>query len=329
MSKLAKKEALKQECESYVPVFKIKPLSLNDALCKYIGNINNADKLGDDLIEITDKSDKKVSILKLSDVKSYSVFAKTCSCNVIADYFVKKDKSGKLIISNKKIPVYYMTILYANQLVSGFLVTLFVYFNLNDDSFDEKPKKYNKKIQMSDSKNNRDDDGNIMIDNPKKIINKRLTGKYTYELVTDEGFLGYLIEKMRPILEERFMTKYVDEFDGSEEEVFKKINDEVENVINIYRDMFEKKEFDKLPTVTRIVDMMKKTIYHENFNDIINIALNFREEERRRNMCPDQNYESPKKVINLQEFKDNPEKIDEYINNLSDSDTDYSTDEND
>lgn len=326
MSKLAKKEALKHESESYVPVFKIKPLSIDDALCKYIGNIHNAEKLSDDLIEVTDKSDKKVSLLKLCDVKSYSVFAKMCSCNVIADYFVKKDKSGKLIINNKKIPVYYMTILYANQLVSGFLVTLFVYFNLDDDAFDERSNK--KETGNVIVKSNRDEDGNIIVDNPKKIINKRLTGKYTYELVADEGFLGHLIEKMRPLLEERFMEKYADEFDGAEEEVFKKINSEIEDIINIYRDMFEKKYFDKLPTVTRIIEMMKKTIYNENFNDIIKIALNFREEERRRNMCPDQTYESPKKVINLKEFKEHPEKLDEYINNLSDSDTDYDTDSN-
>jgi hypothetical protein len=306
MSKNRKKTA-KDEYKEFTPVFKLKPLSVTETMCKYIGNIHSADKLTDDVLEVEDESGKLTNILQFGTIKNYSVFGKTCSCNVIADYFVKKTKDNKLVINNKKIPVYYMSVLYANQLVTGFLVTVFVYFNLDEKSQKE-------------------------LDNPKKIVNRRMTGHYTLELVTDEGFLSRFIEKMSPILEERLMGTYYDEFeaasDDQKEEIFKKINLQVESTLNEYRSMIDVVKLDKLPTRKYATKVMYNLIKNKHFNDIIEFALEFREKERRNNMCPDQSYEAPKNVINLQEFKDHPEKLDEYINNLSESDN-YSDSDSD
>ena len=304
MSK-SKKQTLKDECKELTPVFKLKPLSEKEAMCKYIGNIHNSDKLADDLLEVEGKDGKPTNLIQFgnygSGIKQYSVYGKACSCNVIADYFVKKTKDGKLEVNNKKIPVYYMTLLYANQLVTGFLVTVFIYFNLDEKSQKE-------------------------LDNPKKIVNKRLSGHYTLELVADEGFLSQLINKMKPELDERFMEKYADKFDDDltdeqKEDIFKQINNEVENVLNEYRNMFEPRILEKLPTNKSSIRMMQNLIVNNHFDDIVKIALKFRESERRNKMCPDQDYEPPKKIINLKEFKEHPEKLDEYINNLSNTDS--------
>ena len=43
-----------------------------------------------------------------------------------------------------------------------------------------------------------------------------------------------------------------------------------------------------------------------------------RNEERVKKMCPDMAYEKPKRVIDLKLFKEHPEKMEEFLDNLSD-----------
>ena len=87
----------------------------------------------------------------------YQITMRACACNI----------SGSYLISNTKLPVYYATLLYEKQFVSGQLFTLFVYFTLDTET---------KKVLL----------------HPKNYVNKSMGGKFTLELVSDESFLTFL-----------------------------------------------------------------------------------------------------------------------------------------
>jgi len=77
---------------------------------------------------------------------------------------------GNYLLANKKYPVFYLTLIYANQLVSGQLFSKFLYFTPSDDTFE-------------------------LLKQPKQYVNRIMQGKYTLELLSDDDFLATIIEK--------------------------------------------------------------------------------------------------------------------------------------
>lgn len=300
-----KKENTKKIGENLTPVFQFKPTFDDRVLCKWIGNITNKDKLHDDVMELDKEYQESLTnALGFSELRGYSIHIKLCDCNIAADFLIKKDKdTEKLVINNRKIPVYYTTIMYANQLVSGMLVTIYLYFTLDDKTVE--------KIESS---------------GPKKLVNAQLTGKYSIEFVTDEGILSKIIEKSPPFIEEKGMIAYADRFEDMTDEkkatMFEKLEKLVEETHNNYRKIFEAEDIKFTPSKKKFVKLMTDKFKLPGFKDVLKYSLQFREDDRKEKMCPDQDYTAPKRVINLEEFRDDPKKLDEYIDNLSNATSD-------
>lgn len=294
-SKVKSNKKNKSEHLDVAPVFRLKPVWEGRCISKYIGNIKVSEQLVDqpmemecDGLDYTKVLDKCVYMV--GEFGTYEITARACICNISASYLIK----------NNKLPVYYCTILYEKRFVSGQLFTLFVYFNIDSDTEKE-------------------------LLTPKKYVNKLMNGKFTIELISDESFLSFLIEKKKPEIEEQLMKNYMDQFDFDNEEknseLMKKIESETTEKLNAYRKLFEPIEI-PYPKKSLIVSKFNELLKHELFSDLINKGLEQRENDRREKSCPDQDYKIPKKIINLKELKEHPEKLDELMNNLSDVDSD-------
>lgn len=293
-SKKELKNEKNKRCESLYPVFKLKILSKERAICKYIGNGDASKKLLDEPLEII----KDQHTIELGTYGRYTILLKGCNCNITGSYLLK----------NKKLPLFYVTMLYCSQLVAGYLYTIFVYFTMNEQTSQE-------------------------LKVPRDYVNKYMSGTYTMELLSDEGFLSYIIEKKRSDVENLVMEKYFDEFneasDNKKMELMNNINLEVEKELDVYRNMFEPVVINEIPKKSALIEKIKSIYSSEKFTDLIKIGLLHREEERQEKYGKkEEDFKIPEKSLKLTDFRNNLGKIDEYIDNLqSDSDcTDSSND---
>lgn len=290
-SKISKKEEYeKKKNEQIFPVFRMKILGAERAQCKYLGNVSNENDIMDEGIELTtvpEKNPHGAFAVKLGVFKKYEVFMKACSCNIVGSY----------LLANKKYPVFYLTLIYASQLVSGQLFSSFLYFTPDEDILNT-------------------------LEKPKQYVNRTMAGKYTLELLGDDSFLATIIEKKTPEVEEKVMIEYMDRFENATDEekdaLGTEINEKVQKKLDEYRELFLAKEINGTPSKTKTLNIMEQTFRKDIFKELINICIDIRNEERIKDKCPDMTYEKPKRVIDLKLFKEHPEKMEEFLDNLSD-----------
>ena len=204
MSKAKTKEEMKQQMKKQMiesePVFKLKVLGSTSVMCKYVGIVENKEKLTDETIEL----ESSTGALNLPDRGKYEIIGRACACNIPGTYMLK----------HKKYPVYYMTLLYATQLVSGYLFNIYLYFSVDERT-----------------------SSTLLI--PKNYMNRMMTGKFTIELVADKEFLTFMMDKKSPEIEANVMKEYSEIFESMNdietEDLESKINLEVENRLDVYR----------------------------------------------------------------------------------------------
>lgn len=290
----AEREEQKRQYESYEPVFKLQAVGDTSVMCKYIGNIENKDKLTDEQITM----DTPTGGLKLPDCGKYEIFGSAYACNVPGSYMLK----------NRKIPVFYVNLIYASQLVTGSLFRYFLYFTIDNDTA--------KSLIL-----------------PKHYVNRRMTGKFSLELVENEGFTTYTVNKKRPQLEEEVMEQFVEEFDKCATEndnitLIQKIKSETEKKLDKYRKLFDPVEITGSFTRRKLILKMCDFFSKADFKEMIELCLEFTEDARRERMGSNLMKAPPKKVLNLKDFENDPSKIDEYVNNMC-SDSSDESDESD
>lgn len=294
--------AQKTEYENLIPVFTLKPLffsTSSHATVKYIGNIDQNQNIMDDILEIeTDKETRErygENMIFLGNYNEYTITAQFFKCNIPGGY----------LIQHRKIPVYYMTIQYSRKFCTGYIFTVLLYFTFDDQTIRE-------------------------LSEPKKYINRTISGTYSIELRADEGFFDEFIQIMKPNIENQLFEKYCDQFDESELSelselnvmLMEKISEEVENQIVEYRNMFEPIMITNSLNKKNIIDMMKNVCHHKLFPDLIRVGLFLREKERHDTKCPDQEFSPPKNVINLRDVQKNPEKFRNFHDNELDNSSD-------
>ena len=121
------------------------------------------------------------------------------------------------------------------------------------------------------------------------------------------------------------MEKYVVEFDTANDdqknELANKITTELDERLNEYKHLFDPEELNYLPTKKKIFTKIINFLRTNKFvSDLINVGLKKREKERIEEKCPDQTYKPPKRHYDIRDLKEHPEKIDELVDNMSDSD---------
>lgn len=299
MSKLrtkSEKEEYKKQMAKTQPVFKLQITGDDRVLCKYIFNVEKVEELRDDPIELPHKG----GILNLTGQGKYDIIARACSCNIPAVYVLK----------NKKLPVFYMTVIYASQLVTGAMFNYFLYFTIDAET--------SKSLIL-----------------PKHYLNKSMSGKFTLELLDAEGFLTYFIKHKKQEIEDQVLESFVDKFDAlnnepteivdkTKEDLLTDVTIEVEKRLDVYRNVFEPIPIEGYITRKKIFERMEQVFRSPIFEELSRSCLEFTQKKRIDDMG-ETTIKIPKKVLNLEECVNNPDKIDEYLAALS-SDSDDSDD---
>lgn len=276
------------ELKSMIPVFHLKPKTSTRTQCTLTMYAKNEERINDTQLDIETSEELKSKIgentLLIGIINNYFVIGKFCACNIPGNY----------LIGNTKNPVYYLSIIYNKQFVTGCLFNLFLYFNIDEET------------------KNR-------LNEPKKYFKAFLDGKYTIQFVpTDEDFL----EQIKETIQENLMIKYNDEFNNAEKEENIEMQDKImEKIINEtnlelaeYQKFFEEKPFDiedaKFPSQKGVLNKLNSLCDTITFKKLLSYGLDIRENQRVKEKCPDISYSIPQNVINLNEIKKNPEILD-------------------
>jgi hypothetical protein len=272
----AEKKAYKEKMALHEPVFKLQIMGQDRVMCKYIDIIESRDKLYDEPIELPSQN----GVLSFPDQGKYQIIGKACACNI----------PGGFLLKNKKIPVYYLSLFYASQLVTGSMFNYFLYFTIDEET--------SKKLIL-----------------PKDYVNRTMSGKFSLELMDAEGFLSYFIKNKKPIIEKEVVEK----FESATDE---EINTEIEKRLDVYRNMFKPITIEGLLTRKKIFGKMEEFFKSVLFDEMIKSCLEFTQHQRIEKMGGKTPMTLPKRVLKLKDCLDDPEKINEYVNNLpSDSDS--------
>lgn len=296
MSKAKAKQEFKRKMKQAEPVFRLKLETTSSCICKYIGSIEKREELCDESIEL----DTKTGYLQLPNIGKYEIVGKAYSCNLPGAYMLKEEK---------KYPLLYFNLLYVTQLVTGSLFSTYVYITLDEET--------SKSLLL-----------------PKHYVNKTMRGTFTVELTTDDGFLTFAVNKRKPIIEKEVMLKYAEKLNELTEEeqdnLETMINSEIEKELDKLRNWFE-----PIPLFTekfsatskkKILKKIEDMYSSKEFSEMIDLCLQFKDYERMQKMGSDRPFKLPKKVVNLKDFENNLDKIDEYIDNLT-SESDESENE--
>lgn len=285
----AEKKEYKQKMASYEPVFRLKVLGEDRVMCKYICNVESRDNLYDEPIDLSTQG----GVFTFPDQGKYQIIGRACECNI----------PGGHLLKNKKIPVYYLSLIYASQLVTGSMFNYFLHFTIDEET--------SKQLVV-----------------PKNYLNRTMSGKFSLEIMDAEGFLTHFIKHKRPVIEDEVIETFVEKFElaNTEEEkdaLGSEIKIEVEKRLDKYRQIFEPVQLDGRFTRTKIFARMESVFKSEVFDELIKSCLEFTQLQRIEKMGGSKPMTLPKRVLNLKDCLNDPEKINEYVNNLpSDDDSD-------
>jgi hypothetical protein len=269
--------------EKLMPIFQINPQSDSRIKCKYVGVCEDLGKLTDDVIDTTVFFDKLIDneTGNLGKINGYSLFGKYCTPNI----------SGSYLISNKKLPVFYFSVLYTKTFVGGCLCNISIYFTIDDESAKK-------------------------LDNPKKYVGSHINGKFTTEISFPEE--NNIIEKLQPIIENDIMVKNADTFDENNENneiLFLKIKNDVDKIVNRLNEYIKSSDITFCPTKRQAFLKIIRPFYSSHvFNELMTYCLSLREIQRKEEKCPDLSFEAPTNYIDLAEIKKDPSKLDNYFN---------------
>lgn len=281
-----KSQYTKEQLEKIIPVFHLKPESSSRVKSILTMYATDEERLCDDQLSIETPENIKQQIgdntLLLGQMNSYVIVGKYCACNIPGDY----------LVNNSKIPVYYLSIIYNKQFVTGALFNIFVYFEMSDET----KKKLNE---------------------PKKYYKAFMNGKFTLQVVpSDDNFM----DKVKEYVEKDVLLKYQKEIDDCKEDeekdkIMEKIINEINGEIKSYCEFMEPQDFgDRVPTQKAAFKRLNPFCDSPILKKMLSYGLLYREKERIESRGIDEDiYKIPQNVIKLDDVKNYPEKLGELL----------------
>jgi hypothetical protein len=272
--------------ENCQPVFRLKPTPYsNSCIIKHVGYLNENEKLGDEIVEF--KTSKE---LQSTYGKNVDYIGLIMGYNIKV-YIFKNNIIGSYLLKNDYIPIYSISIAYEKNIVTGPLFDIYLGFKLDETSKE-------------------------ILKTPTKITNAHVTGSYQLKIYCDELVINninnfynrigkeliresYVLAKLNELSEEEF-TKYL-------EREINTIKSNVQNLIDgINIDIFKKH--------THTIENILRPLYNNNkLNFFIKFCLEKREAERRQTYKAIDNYELPKRVLNIKDVENNENYLNEYL----------------
>jgi hypothetical protein len=278
--KQLKKENIKTE-----PIFRLKPKYgsyLCDVVC--IGFVEIGAEIKDELMEIDTPKEMKDNIgdntIHICSHDGYDIIGKMYKCN-IKEY---------MLIGCQKIPLMYLSVSYQKKFITGFLMNIYFYFNVSDETMNE-----------------------VKTD-PNLYMKISLKGHFTLKIVSDDDFFEHFENFIRPSIQ-----KDIIEFSNNNN----LSNDDILNLTNIkineYKKIFEPLNFNTYPHKNKIINTyMKKICSNDMFLDMLKVGVTIRDNARQKTTS--YSFNIPKKINDLKELKKNPDEIKNILNNINDTD---------
>lgn len=279
--------------ENAVPVFRLKTsYGSNTVTTKIIGVTGNEQDLKSERMEFeTDtKSINELgkNALFIEKYKGYTIKAQAYISNI----------GGTYLVTQPKLPIMYMSILYERKFLSGCIFSIFVFFEISDES----------KKELTD---------------PQKYINHPITGKFSIEIIRDDNFNDLLNTKFKEHLEEKIMACYSDRFmeiqnnNINNNTEMTNLMEEIQNKsleeFNTYTKLLDTVYLEHFTNKTKLIKYMTNFAKNEKILELVRFGIDQREEERKTKNDVEL-FEKPKRCINLRDIKNNPEILDEMMN---------------
>lgn len=287
-------------------VFRLKPVKTDNEFgeceIKHAGYVSPTDKLGDEPIEIktSDKEIKAVGkdTILLNKINGYDITINAYRNNII----------GNFLIKNSELPVCSLQFMYAKNIVVGYLFNVFIYFKLD-------PVK------------------NHFLKTPKDYVGAKVYGKYYIVIDCDKELLDGISNLIDNEIQKYSLEDVALEM-GDSELTEEKMTEMIE------KDMKEKREFYQMLLKgkevhyrrnfkTMVEDYLFPIFNSKHIKGLIKFALEIRAKKRVKEYGAfEGEYKIPEKVLNIQDIKNNPDAVNNYINSKSEYNTDSDSDSN-
>lgn len=270
--------------ETTHPVFRIKPDNyLNTATVKYVGFINDGEKLGDEIIDLDGEyrhhDTLGKNVIELPKYNEFTVRARIYRCNVV----------GSHIVVSSRYPVMYLDVGYDRPLVTGSLFQIFISIDMNKDE----------KKSVKDTKN---------------YVNLKFSGTWKRHLDCDDEMRENYLSILSDMLENEGATKF---YKSTDEEIVKLretytpiqvaewIQNYVEKEREFYTSLMNEQDI-TFSSVTKMRDTLVELCTSDRFAKFVEIGMRCREIHRRKEYGlkeDDMTYTVPKDVIKLDDVK--------------------------
>lgn len=292
----------KKQQEQLEAVFRLKPNRTDneygeygECQIKHVGYVSPTDKLGDEIIEIK-TSEREINAVGkdtflLNKINDYEITVNAYRNNIISGY----------LINNTNLPVCSLQFMYSKNIVVGYLFNVYIYFKLD-------PVK------------------NYFLKSPKDYVGAKIYGIYYIKIDCDtellDGFNNLLNNELQKYsLEDVAFEMGNNEF--TDEKMMEMIEKDMKDKREFYEMLVKGKQVYLKKNLKKMVEeYLLPIVNSKHIKGLIKLALNIRAKKRVKEYGAfNGEYKIPKKVLNLQDIKNNPEIIDKYINSDSDSDS--------
>jgi hypothetical protein len=283
MTQNVKHENDSQKYSSYIPIFRLKPQK-HDSSCTvtHVGYIDTKkETLLDEIVEIN------TSDYEIKRFGKYTDYIKSLFGYDITAVIMRNNIKGDILLKGEYFPIYSLSIGYIKNTLTGFLFDIFVGFVPDNESLQ-------------------------ILKNPKSIVNAKLKGIFTIKVYCDqqttEKYSSFIDTLEETIIQEPEIYNKIGTM--SEADGMTYIQRKIDEVTNFYKELqngyllFEYENHEK--TIEKL-----RELYRSNKIDyLIKFALIESEKKRAKKYNAIESYEIPKKVIKLNQIKNN-------IDNLS------------
>lgn len=266
------------------PVFRIKPINrTNNAIIKYVGLLNENEKLGDEPIELDAQFHSEAPLvgknaIPIKNINIFEMVGRLYRCNII----------GSHIVMSNRYPIMYLNIHYDRPMVSGSLLQIFYSIDID-------------KEQKKEVKDN------------KKYVNLKFSGTWYRHIDCDDEF----IQNYEKVLTEILETEAIEKIYKSAEDEYSKIRETMneEQIIDWidkyvanerqYYDNLMKQQVVNFKSISKTRDELIKLCTCDKFHKFLQLAMKCREIYRRSEYGLDDKsqYNIPKEIIKMSDIK--------------------------
>jgi hypothetical protein len=283
---MVKEKNAKPDHQETQVIFRMKPQPHSDVCqIKHVGYLTKDQQLGDEIVDIETTKEMQEShgknVYHLGKFKGYDIFFIIYRTNMLGSYLVNKST----------LPVYSISVMYQKNIVMGYLFDVYVFFDINKESY-------------------------IKLSTLKTVVNANVNGRYIIKIQGDEELQSNrnkLFESLETIVLEEIAKNNLDNM--TEDNILNIYNNRIEEKKKYYTNILDGINIEEYTNNTKFVKtILMPLLTDNNFYDIVNYAIDIREEKRRKELnAMEGEYKIPEKVIKLKEIKENPEKIKEII----------------